>query len=96
MTRTDGYGDGEDYLYSFGFGYGCGDADGNGYGSGSSSADDEGNGIGFGIHYGFLSGDGRDTFIAGAGNNPSITPLLINDDPLTLACQAVTMFSYRG
>jgi len=46
---------------------------------------------GFGNRFGSGHGGGYD--LSYYNENPSLVALIINDDPLTLACQAVTMFS---
>jgi len=92
MLRTDGYGTHHGDLYEktlgdgHGLGHGFGTYDGDGYNCADLHGDGYGNGWGSG------RGDGPGANSGCLYNeDPDITVLVINDDPLTTAYQAVTM-----
>jgi len=94
MLRTDGCGRqyGGDYVYTVGDGHGLGYSFGTHDGDGSSCADSRGDGFIFG----YRMGDGRgDGYGADGGyryrEDPNITVLVIDNNPLTTAYQAHSM-----
>jgi len=103
MVKTDsdgvpsGFGDGcnpEPFSAFEMYGDGAGDGNGTGVSYGNNTF---GNGNGDGDCFGDGYGDGDGSCqLDSSGEAPYAVALIINDDPLTLACQSVTMFSYRG
>jgi len=90
MIKNDGYG----HYYDHNNGHqpynGVGDGTvlgrGGGRGGGRGIGHNDGDGHGCGIDYSMYDGDaGEDA------DSPHITTLIVNDDPLTLAYQALTM-----
>lgn len=107
MINLNGCGSGSDHADNHGscHGGGFGYEDGDGLGDGVGYGSEGGGGYGYGYGYGYSA---NENFGCGCGygggggggfggkysiENEYVTPALVDNDPLTLACQSVCMFS---